>query len=432
MGARRNFHSYSSLLAISVSALIGAEAIIGTQVMAQDLERGQGVRDRSRPEYDAVGFKYRAFQFFPSAIIAGSYNDNIFSVATPEIDDYLLTVAPNLNVQTTWSRHALSADIGGTIERYDEQSDENNTEFYAGTALRLDLTRRTAITLNGLYADLTEERTNNSSSQFNASQLSVEPIEYEQFQAGAELTQVFNRIKFTGSFGFNRFDYDDAPLVGGGLSNQDVRDRDEYSASARLAYTVSPDTNLFIRGDISKWEYDLEPPASPFDRDSEGYEIVTGADFKLGRLAQGEVFVGYQERFFDDDPALNDTNALKYGLGVEWYVSQLTTISINADSSIRPSVVANASSFVSQSSDIIIDHELKRNILLQARIGYTRNKFEEISRVDEFFTAGAQLDYLLNRRIGFFASYDYLDENSDQPILNYNRNLVSVGLNLQF
>ena len=61
------------------------------------------------------------------------------------------------------------------------------------------------------------------------------------------------------------------------------------------------------------------------NRDSDGWAVVGGSEFRLSNLAQGEVYVGYQEQSYDD-PTLSDISGLAFGAGVDWFVTPLTTI----------------------------------------------------------------------------------------------------------
>ena len=46
-----------------------------------------------------------------------------------------------------------------------------------------------------------------------------------------------------------------------------------------------------------------------------------------------------------------------------------------------------------------VDHELLRNLLLNANAGYENDFFQGVSRTDAVFSAGAGIRYLLNRNL---------------------------------
>ena len=58
-------------------------------------------------------------------------------------------------------------------------------------------------------------------------------------------------------------------------------------------------------------------------------------------------------------------------------------------------------------------HELLRNLLLNANIGYVRDDYEGTSRSDNTLLAGGGVTYLINRHLSLEATYDYNDRDSD-------------------
>jgi len=416
---------------ISLTSLLAGSCLIAGPLGAQELERGQGVRDRPRPEYDATGLRLGAFQAFPSVSLSTEYDDNLFAVSAPQVDDYAFAVEPNVFIRSTWARHELTAEAGGRVERYADITDENNTEAFGAVRGRLDVRRGTHINGSLYYGDLVEARANNSLEQGNALLLTREPITYERATASIGGSHTINRATLSGGYEFSSFNYDDQPLRAGGVSDQDIRDHDVARYKGRFSLAISPDTSLFVNGAYEAWNYDLEIPQALFDRDSDGYEVGGGVKFKLGRIAEGEVFAGYQERAFDDDPRLTDTSAVDYGVAVQWHLTQYTTVSVNAESDIRESTVATASSFVRNSAELIVDHEVLRNILVRGRFWYGRDGFENVSRTDEWVALGARADYLVNRNVGLFVSYDFFDQDSDLPIVNYDNSIIIIGAKLQ-
>ena len=409
-----------------------ASFVIGTaHAQQEEQEQGTGVRDRARPEYDASGIKAGAFRLYPSVVLSADYNDNIYAVATPRLDDVYLRAEPSLLLASGWSRHEFTAEVGGRVERYVDTENENNEEYYAKAGGRLDIGGATTIKASGYYGHLVDARSNNAFDDGNTALLTAEPISYDLAKAEAGFSHVINRLRLSGEASFQSYDFEDQPLIGGGVSDQDVRDRDVTQYKGQADWAISPDTSFFVRGAVNNWDYDLAPPEAPYDRDSNGYEIVGGANFKLGHLASGEVFVGYQEQNFDDDARLSTVSAVDYGAAIYWYLSQLTTVTVNVESDIKPSTVADASSFLRQDAQVTIDHELLRNVLLQARASYGRDEFDDITRTDEWVSGGVRADYLLNRNARVFAAIDYIDHASNVPINDYKQTVVSLGVKFQ-
>ena len=418
----------ASLLSKTLIAAIAATALYAVPVSVASAQeeivdnRNVGVRDRVRPGYDAAGVRAGGFTVFPEASVTGTYDDNIFAADVGEVDDFITTLAAGVSVQSNWSRHALNLNAGLAQYLYADNSDEDRLDWNVGGNGRVDITRDTNISGGLSYAQLHEDR-----GAPNAPGLAAEPTEYALFQANAALAHRFNRVTTRVGVGYADYDYDDAPLIGGGVLDQDFRDREEFEQFLRLGYDVSPDTNLYIQGTLNQREYDQKPPVVALNRDSDGWAVVGGSEFRLSNLAQGEVYVGYQEQSYDD-PTLSDISGLAFGAGVDWFVTPLTTIRIDAASTVEETVAAGASGFLDQSVGLGIDHELMRNVIIGARASYANQDYEGIARSDDVIRAGLGVDYLLNRNFSVGLGYDYTDRDSNVLGLDYTRNEIGLTL----
>ncbi|MEQ8283371.1 MAG: outer membrane beta-barrel protein [Parvibaculum sp.] len=385
-------------------------------------ERSVGVRERARPGYDAVGIRAGGFMIYPDASVTGTYNDNIYATNTGETDDFITTIVAGVSAQSNWSRHALNLNAGLSQYLYADNSDEDRLDWNIGGNGRVDVTRDTSVSAGLSYAQLHEER-----DAPNAVGNAAEPTEYAVFRAQAALDHRFNRVTTRLGATYADYDYDTVPLIGGGVLNQDFRDREEFEQLLRLGYNVSPDTNVYIEGTLNQRKYDQQPPAVPLNRDSDGYSVVGGAEFRLSSLAQGGVFIGYQEQDYDD-PTLPNISGLSYGASVDWFVTPLTTVRFETAATVEETTTPGASGYMDQSVGLRIDHELMRNVILGARVSYTNLDFEGIGRSDDIIRAGLGVDYLLNRNFSIGLGYSFADRDSNIGGLDYTRNEIGLTL----
>lgn len=417
----------SSIVSKAMIAALAATALYATPITsagAQDLEivdnRNVSVRDRARPGYDPVGVRAGAFTVFPEASVTGTFNDNIFATDTNTESDFITTLAARVSAASNWSRHSLNLRAGLAQQLYADNNDEDRFDWDVGGDGRIDITRDTNIGAGLSYAQLHEDR-----GAPNAIGLAAEPTEYSLFRANVGLNHRFNRVTTGVGATYANYDYDTVPLIGGGTLNQDFRDREEYTQFVRLGYDVSPDTNVYVRGTLNQREYDQKPPAVALNRDSDGYAVVGGADFRLTNLAQGGVYVGYQTQDYDD-PTLPEIDGLAFGANVDWFVTTLTTVRFEAASSIEETIAAGASGYTDNSAGIRVDHELMRNVILGGSASFANQNFEGIARDDDVVRAGLGVDYLLNRNFSLRLGYDYTDRDSSVTGLDYTRNEVGL------
>jgi hypothetical protein len=408
-----------ALIAVAVLAAGATSALAADPEMVD--QRGS-VKDRPRPGYDAVGIRAGAFMILPQASVSEKYSDNIYATDANETDDFITRLGAAVAVNSNWSRHALNLNAGVSKYIYADHTGENRLDWNLGANGLLDISRDTRLDGGVVYSQLHEDR-----GDPNSPAAAAEPIEYDLLTANAGFGQRFNRLTARLSGGYDDYDYKDVGATGGGTLDQDDRDRKEYTEALRLGYDVSPDTNVYVEGTLNQRDYDLSPPVTPTNRNSDGYSAVVGSDFRLSNLLQGEVYVGYQSQSYDQ-VGFDDVTGIRYGGNVEWYMTPLTTITFNAAANVEETTTAGASGFLSQSGGVRIDHELLRNLLINAQLSYSNAKYETISRTDDTLRAGLGLDYLINRNFSLGLGYDYTDKNSDVAGEDYKRNEIGLTL----
>ena len=412
----------AALVAASAGAAYAADnpAADGDASAKMTDTRGN-VRDRARPGYDAVGIHAGAFTVYPQASVSGKYDDNIYATDTNTKSDFITTLASSIAVNSNWSRHALNFNAGVAKSFYNSHSGENRLDWNVGMDGRIDVTRDTH--LNGAlsYQKLHEDRGDPSSPG-----ASSEPVPYKLATGSVSVDQRFNRVTAQLSGSLNDYNYDDVISTTSTVIDQDFRDRKEYDEGLKLGYDVSPDTNVYLKGMLNQRKYAQHPPVVALNRDSKGYAAVVGSDFRLSNLAQGGIYVGYQSQSYDD-PTLPDINGLSYGADVAWFVTPLTTVTFNADSAINETTTG-ASGYLAQSVGARIDHELLRNLLLNAKVGYENDDYTGIARTDDIVSAGLGAQYLLNRNFSVDVGYDYTNRNSSVLGSDYSRNVIGLTL----
>jgi len=410
-------------LMVSVTSLLGmsgaafADAITpSSQTEIKDV-RGQSVRDRARPGYDAVGIRAGAFLILPKVDVSETYNDNIYATETDEKNDFITAVSPQIDINSLWSRHALNLNASLSKYWYKDHVSENRLDWNVGADGRIDVLRDTSFSGGLDYRQAHEDR-----SSPNSPTAAAEPTEYNLFDASLAFNQRFNRLTAKLSGTYDNYNYKDVPQVGGGTLDQDFRDRDEYVGALRVGYDVSPDTNVYVQGSLNKRSYD---ETVPLDRSSDGYAAVVGSDFKLSRLAEGGLYVGYQHQDYDD-ASFSSTGGIAYGAKINWFVTPLTTVRFAASSTINETIEFTASGYTAQQVGIGIDHELLRNLVLSGDIGYENDDFGDNPRRDDIYSVLVGATYLLNQNFAVGVNYGYLDRNSNMSGRDYTQNRVGI------
>jgi hypothetical protein len=364
--------------------------------------RGEAVATRPRPEIDPLGIRLGSFFLYPKLVVEEVYNDNIFATENDTEDDFITVIAPEVSLESNWTRHALNFATGLQKAFYADNDDEDYLDYFASFDGRIDVTRDIGLTGGTAYARRHEDRSDPNDAD------GEEPTEFDQIDSFLEYDHRFGRFRTTVDGSFRRLDFDD---VKGGINNDD-RDRNIYGGGLRLGYEVARQYEAFVRGEGNVREYDETPDDAGRDRDSHGYQVVGGVALDLGGLLFGDVFVGYLDQTFPDANE-DDVSGFTFGGVLDWNVTPITTITTRVTRDVRETTEDDASAYLSTLGGVTVDHELLRNLILSATASITHNDYEGSGREDLVYAAGAGARYLMNRYFYVTLGYRFLRRSSE-------------------
>lgn len=421
--------SKTAILAGVALACLFCADIAAAQDSGSNFSRNRNisVRERPKPGYEAVGHRAGSFMIYPRVDVGVTFDDNIFATSTGEESDAVWTVEPRVDVISNWNRHQLNATARVRVQEYSDNGDESKTDYAVGANGRIDVDRNTEITGRANYERRTEPR-----SAIEAFQNLNEPVEYDVETYGVGASKEFNRLRVNGTVGWDRYSYEDA-RAGGVTVLLDFRDRTTRTLTGRIDYAVSPDTYLFLQGSANERKYKTTLPLIG-NRDSDGYDLAVGADFDLTSLVRGHARVGYVEQNFDDESRFGSFSGISVAGDVDYFLTQLTTVTLRASRNFQDSGLLDSAGYASTSVGLQVDHELLRNVILNARFDYEQAEHEGIDRSDDRYNFSVGGTYLLNRALGLTASYSHFNQESaglDRGV-DFTINRVQVLLTLQY
>jgi hypothetical protein len=407
-----------------------AQNVIVVPSRVINIPRGKTVFGRDRPELDPLGVPVGGFILSPSLRVGEQYSDNIFSVDTGEIDDFILKVSPRVRIRSNWNNHALSFFGGGDLGFHRDNSKEDYEDWNVGTTGRLDVRRDTQIRAR---AEMKHRHVERSDPDDTAA---TQPTEYDVFIGQLEGFRRFNRVSFLLGGSVERENYEDD--IG---TNNDDRDRNEFETSLRVGYKVTGNYEGFARAAYIIREYDdgnddtviLGRPG--LDRDSHGIRVEVGTSIDFGGILFGEFFVGYMTQDYDDIllPAVDGPSV---GADLTWNVTPLTTIIGTIKREIRESTLGTGVNFASgrlhTEVGVAVQYELLRNLLLGGTIGAANDDYKGINRTDDTFRFGVNARYLMHRNLYLSGGYNYRARESNIAGSDYEENVVSVQVGVQY
>jgi len=395
---------FSSASTLAFAADNTADAAAASSAFSR--QRNVSVRERPRPDYEALGTHLGGFILFPKLTGEVLSDDNIFAQPTGEKSDTIFSIRPSLQLQSQWSRHSLQLSADLNRSEYADFKSESSTAYSATAAGQYDVDRFAYLKLEVGHARRIEGR-----SEIEAAGTSSKPIRYDVDHVTLNGSKQFNRLRLVASADLTTYDYRDAVSNAGLPIDQDFRDDDISTYSLRADYAISPDTFVFVKATYNQHSFDVGFPTIPVNRDSDGYELTAGADFDLTNLMRGQIEVGYLKQTYDAAQFGSFSGAQVRGK-VEYFPTQLTTVTLLASRNVQDSGIAGAAGYLSSAAGLQVDHELLRNVILTARGDYERATYRGITRKDDRYNVSLGGTYLVNRNIGLSLTYNYLNQSS--------------------
>jgi hypothetical protein len=433
------------LLLSAVLALTGSPVraqSVGNDLAAADQttdnfrrDRNVSVLDRPHPGYEALGVNLGGFMLWPKLTASAEYNDNVFATGVNQIDDTVFQVTPQLTLSSDWSRHWLQAHALGTFNRFASETDQNSDNYSFGADGRLDVLRTAHLSGGVDFSRLTEPRTS------AGTEGQPSPVEYRQTTIYLAGDRTFNRLKLSGRLDWVKYDYLDAA----GNFPQDDQDRQVTLITGRADYALTPDTAVFVEvtGNDRNYRLSSSPlidgvPEFPnfVNRDAKGIGGLIGANFEIAALVRGEIGIGYQRQDYKSD-VFHDYSGLGARAKVEWFPTQLTTVTFTGSRSVEDAALAGASSYLATNLAVRLDHELLRNLILSASGTFGDDDYRGIDRTDKRYGLGLSASYLMNRRVGLTLAYSHFKNDSTGLDVNpvyahYSVDRVGLTLTLQY
>lgn len=383
------------------------------------------VSERVASENQNLGVRAGGFIIVPKVDLEETYNDNIYATTNNTESDFVTTVRPEVAAKSQWSRHALNAKVNAEWNKYADNSREDNTNYMAAVDGRVDVMKETSIGGGVAFSREHEDRGNP-----NSIGASTEPTQVDVAVARAGIYRGLGRVNARLDTEVKDLDYKDGFTNTGGLVNNSLRDRTEYTQSARIGYKATPGTEIFLRGSTDARVYDNKGTTANVNRSSRGNKAVAGVDVEVTGKTKAEAYVGWMNRDYTDTTR-KDVDDVTYGGKLTWNASELTTVTGSVDRDVEETVLAGSSSYVNTAYKVGVEHALTRSFVATGGLGYANNDYKGFAanqRDDDIVTADAGVKYYLNRFLSAGVKYRYLNRDSNVVGGDYDRNTVMVNL----
>lgn len=396
----------------------GSPIVIDPQ-LARDDVAGARVEPALRPHPIRIGPLFAQAGFS----LAGGYDSNVFNRPQAR-SDAVLNLAPRLTLKADMPRHDLSLAAVASFRRFARQQSENSGEFGLKGKGQFDLADGHAILASIDYSHEVEPRSS-AGSVANA----AEPVNFRRFASEVSARLQFGALRVMPQFAFRRTEYADLDLADGGSVSQAFRDTRATQGDLSIEYDFAGLISGFASGSVAEVASPDAPAAQR--RDSRSYSVLAGVRGDLSPVIFGEIGFGYQARRYKS-PRYRDFEGATFRADVQWYVTPLVTLRLQALRTFENSGNPLVAGILSDRATISAYYDPLRNLRISISGSRDHNSYREVDTRALRRAVRFQAQYLVSRTLSIGAYASFLDQNvRGTPIVNEFTSLgAGVGMTM--
>lgn len=428
LGGARLAKRGTAPLALAAGALLVPGSAVAQEIgetssitVSPQLYRGDVAGARSEPEFSSAPLLVGPVFIEPAISVVGGYDSNVFN-RTAEQGAAVATVTPVLRVRTNAPRHEARFSAVGHLRRFSRFHSENSEEFQLRGEGRLDLIDRHTVSGSVGFARSIEPRSS-AGSVLGAE----EPVSFERASAALDANIVLGALRISPGAALTQVDYAPVDLIGGGSADQSYRNSRTVAGNLSVGYDLHGWLTAFTELNYSDVNSTSAPAA--LSRDSTNISLVAGVQGDITPVISGELGVGYRWRDYAL-PRFLDFGGATYRADVQWYVTPLVSLRLQARQEFRNSGDPVIPGILSNQVGGSAYYDPLRNLRLAASATYEDNKYRETDTRARRASVRVQAQYWLDRHLSVGAFASALDQNvSGAPLVRPFTSL-SAGLGL--
>ena len=385
-------------LRLSLAICTGLTGMSAGAASAQVIDPFGSIQSRFRPEYATPPINVGGFEVSPRIEVQTEYVDNLFASDVIEVDDFILSVTPQVTVRDRRSDRELQLDLSAGYAMYLDNQVDDRLQLRARGNARLGLGTRTRPFFGGFIQQ--NDSTNRSFEEFRDT---AQPISLTSFGGNAGVEQDFGPLIATAEARYERTEYGGDDVIAGIPVDSGFRDFSLKSGRLRLAYSVNPAQRVYVQTELNARDYGETtglpnaPGAFVANRSSDGFTVRVGYARQITELLLLDVSAGYLQQNFDD-PEFSAITTASFDASLFYSPSQLTRLQLRASRSIDETVNPFFSGLLRTEFAVSVEHELRRNLVLSADARYTVIDAGDMVGEGEEYRLSGQARYFISPR----------------------------------
>jgi hypothetical protein len=348
--------------------------------------------------FDATGLRHGGLTYYPTLEIGGVATSNVARVSSGANADVGLRLKPGLRVESTWSRHQLTAAGSAEVLRYLEEDDLSTAGADAQATLRLDARHDVRIMLESGYT-----LTSTGASNTEVPDTAIGNRLTHQLRASAAVEHDAAFVETRLRAGLSRVSFGDVKLSGGGVEDNEDRNYLEPTVSLRGTFNRGAVIRPFAEVAYVPRIHDKDRDRNGLARDSHGVSASLGLRIDDDPVWTGDVAVSYLVRDYEDS-TLKTVHAPGLLANLQWRPTELTKVDFSATLGIEETAGAGDSGTIAWGAGATVTHAVRDNLDLIG--GATLSASKNNGGTDYTFGTRAGLEWKLNPFVSWSAFYE--------------------------
>lgn len=399
-------------------------------LVTREINPGRDVKGQEDPArvdeaYQPKGIELGQFLLFPKTEFTGGYNDNVFAQKNNPRGDFLTRITPEAELRSRFSQHQLN--FLGRAEQtvYRRYEDDNTLDLLGAMNGRLDVSRDWELPAAFSLFQRFEDR--GSPEDVGGKK----PTRVRGGNARVGSKSKHGRYVLHAEAGVDRLTYADVATSTGTEVNNSDRDRWEYELRTRGSYELFPGYAAVLEFAGNQRIYDEPFDDNGFARDSQGYRALGGVAIDLSEVIRGDFLAGYFAQNYEDR-RLSDPSGLALRAQFNWTPSRMTIVVPSFERVVQETTQPGSSSIVRIAANLVVRHELERNIVLTFSAGASQDDFEGINQRNRTYEGRIRAIWALAPEyyVGAEAGHRYRTSNVEAAGFSQTVVLARFGLRL--
>ncbi|WP_299200258.1 outer membrane beta-barrel protein [uncultured Amphritea sp.] len=357
----------------------------------------------------------------PTLNVQTSYDDNIFSSNSAEVDSQKTVISPNFQVIAEDGFNAYRARYTLNHGMYQSSSDDNYTDHNLGVDAHLEFDARNMLDLNSSYSKNHEERGTGITESGNIGATVTAPLEYDT--KSVSFTYTYGAVDAAGKLVFSGR-YDDKEYQNfRTITNE--RDSELTTFSGTFYYRIQPKTSLLFEIRDQTLNYKTDPAAS---LDSETLRYFVGATWEGSAKTTGTIKLGHVQKDFKSS-ARNDFSGSSWEAALKWEPLSYSVFNFATSQSEKES--SGIGDFIdSKVIRLSWTHDWNDQLQTIFSSGYTNDDYKGSTggREDEITDASLRLNYDMRRWLSFGVGYSHQNTESNISGIPFDRNIYLISV----